>query len=88
MFTYYPSTSFTGWNLGLENYSIYIGVPKKYLFAKQGYPRRIQVEYNGDTRIVSIEDQALEKEQIQQLDTPMPHILIYFKWEDRDENSI
>jgi hypothetical protein len=84
MFTYYPKTDFQGWNLGLENYNKYVGVPKKYLFAKQGYPRRITVNYNGVEKVVSIEDQAAEKEQIQQLDTQLPHILIYFLWEKRE----
>jgi len=85
-FIYSPKTDFIGFKLGLENYNRYIAVPKKYLFGRNGVPRTIGVEYNGRIERVGIEESVKEEEQIQQLDTQAKHILVYFLWEERDEN--
>ena len=84
MFTYYAKTTYSGWKIGLENYNLYIGVPKKYLFGKNGIPRTIEIEHNGRIEKVGIESSVKEEEQIQQLDTQLPHILCYFLWEEKD----
>jgi hypothetical protein len=86
MFTYHAKTTYNGWKIGEENYNLYIGVPKKYLFGKNGIPRTIEIEHNGRIERVGIEESVKEEEQIQQLNTQAKHILVYFLWEERDEN--
>lgn len=84
MFKYQAKTTFTGYKIGLENPSLYIGVPKKYF--KPG--RALPVGFDNKTRFYSKKEAKTERTFNDRFEPNKTYTLLYFLWQRKKKGEL
>ena len=76
MKNYKTKSGMFGYNIGINNDSLYVAIPKKYLVKEA-----VEVTFNGDKKIFTIDDVEGETTQKDKYNGGMNYTICYVCWQ-------